>query len=973
MRYILTIVILFNTCFCNLLYAQISQGGIPPGLTIKADKKIPRAILPVMDNMKLLKKYEKQIDTPFKKFTFAELIQLKIRPLENGIWDTVGNGRICRYAIQSEGAFSLNLICSKYHLPPGSKLFVYSKNGEHILGAFTSRNNKQNGRLAISPVYGDEIIIEYVEPLYTTLQAELEIEKIGHGFVDISNTFGNKDQYIENAGACQVNINCPEGAEWQIEKRAVCKIIIEGKEICTGVLLNNTLFDGKPYVLTARHCLVSKDSVQDNIFFFNYESETCKGNTGPEDQTISVARLVSFTKTRKLDFALFELSSFPPKEYKPFYSGWNAASGPPENSVCIHHSKGEPKKISVDYDASVTGDFGEGFDKNSHWKIKKWDIGATEKGSSGAPQFDQDHLITGILSGGPSGGCDGPLIDYFCKFSLAWDKYEEPSEQLKHWLDPTNSGNKQVSGFDPFYSLYQYDAELVDILQPDSLFCSYDQLSPVIKIRNMGTETLTSLKIEYYVSENRRTTLTKSIYLPTFSTQSIVLPGLKVPDGDIQFIINLKEPNGQTDQNKLNNTQVHNFTAAQGNVYELRVKTDNYGYETSWSIRDSAGEMIYSDDALLSNKTSEYNLCLTSGSYTFRIEDSFGDGLCCENGNGSFRLKNSDTDSLILRGDNFNSLLEHDFCVNSKNDRYDIELVNIQGIKNRLCNRNSIHPKAIVRNRGDVSLTELHFRRFLNHDTLELFTWEGLLPGHQSDTIILPSFLPALGDNKFQIEVELVNDSLEKNTSNNTKNKQFIVSPGHSLQLTLQTDLFASETTWTLTEESGELIDEGGPYRDNMMHIITEDFCLDVDKCYSFDLYDSVGDGICCGWSGDGDHLLVNLSTGDTLSKGGEFKEKIHSGFCLSTAHRNDTTVDSLKIYPNPVYRKAFIKTTENSHLKTEVYDMFGKLVLVKESNSYLTEIDFGNLKEGIYFVKLTVNEKFRRTKKLILLKEQNK
>lgn len=64
------------------------------------------------------------------------------------------------------------------------------------------------------------------------------------------------------SGACEVNINCEEGADWQEQKKGVIQMIqyIRNKEgeggsyICTASLVNNTARDKKPYVLSAFHC-----------------------------------------------------------------------------------------------------------------------------------------------------------------------------------------------------------------------------------------------------------------------------------------------------------------------------------------------------------------------------------------------------------------------------------------------------------------------------------------------------------------------------------------------------------------------------------------------------------------------------------------------------------------------------------------------------------------------------------------------
>jgi len=72
-------------------------------------------------------------------------------------------------------------------------------------------------------------------------------------------------------------------------------LIIGGRELCTGTLVNNTSQDKTPYVLTAGHCIENASDAQQTVFCFNYESPAC-GNgesslNGYADQTLTGAIL----------------------------------------------------------------------------------------------------------------------------------------------------------------------------------------------------------------------------------------------------------------------------------------------------------------------------------------------------------------------------------------------------------------------------------------------------------------------------------------------------------------------------------------------------------------------------------------------------------------------------------------------------------------------------------------------------------
>ena len=102
----------------------------------------------------------------------------------------------------------------------------------------------------------------------------------------------------------------------------------------------------------------------------------------------------------------------------------------------------------------------------------------------------------------------------------------------------------------------------------------------------------------------------------------------------------------------------------QDNEYTLTLITDNYGYETSWTVKNSSGTTVASGSGYSSNQTYNESLCLPNGCYTLQMNDSYGDGMCCGYGNGSYNLKNSSGTS-VANGGNFGSSETKNFCTSS--------------------------------------------------------------------------------------------------------------------------------------------------------------------------------------------------------------------------------------------------------------------------------------------------------------------
>ncbi len=96
--------------------------------------------------------------------------------------------------------------------------------------------------------------------------------------------------------------------------------------------------------------------------------------------------------------------------------------------------------------------------------------------------------------------------------------------------------------------------------------------------------------------------------------------------------------------------------------------------------------------------------------------------------------------------------------------------------------------------------------------------------------------------------------------------------------LTILTDNYPGETTWTLKDASGATLYSGGPYS-SQGQTITEIFCL-VDGCYDFTINDSYGDGICCGY-GQGSYD-VSIA-GQSVASGGQFNSTETVNFCAGS------------------------------------------------------------------------------------------
>jgi lysyl endopeptidase len=429
--------------FLTLLsVAQIQHGGYPfDVITMKSTSNSTCISMPAFSTE------EKSVDADesdlmLKSLTFAHTFHVNIHPQNAGSWSETNQYRIWQVTIESVGAYSLNLIFSRYYLPPGARLFVFDEEKKHVLGAFTADNNKPFKKLAIYPIPGERITVQYEEPKNALFEGELEIGEINHDYKDV---FGILNRWTRrSSGSCNVNVNCETNSNLTLEKRSVIRIFA-GDELGSGTLLNNTNFDGKAYVISAFHVYDDAKGAQTALFDFNYESPFCTNLEGFDVQSISGAKAIA--QFDSLDMLLVELTTMPPAEYRPYWAGWDARSILPNESYCIHHPNGDTKKISYDSGECDSIQYSSNYVNYGSWKMFNWEYGTTEQGSSGAGLFNASGRFVGVLQGGVA-SCSNLDYDLFTRFDKLFDYRKEQQKHLKTWLDPKQTGTRYLEGFD---------------------------------------------------------------------------------------------------------------------------------------------------------------------------------------------------------------------------------------------------------------------------------------------------------------------------------------------------------------------------------------------------------------------------------------------------------------------------------------------------------------------------------------------
>lgn len=209
--------------------------------------------------------------------------------------------------------------------------------------------------------------------------------------------------------------------------------------------------------------------------------------------------------------------------------------------------------------------------------------------------------------------------------------------------------------------------------------CGEEALTPSFLLTNLGSAPLTAANIELKWNSTVVQNLQWTGYLPTYGEANVSFSPQSINDEGLLKTTITNINNGTGDDDFSNNVRNDNFTLSQEfNTTQilLKIRTDNYGAETYWEVRDELGNVIeHGGNELVGpdgggafplgvpiGAGTYPNLSIirdtlalpAAGCYSIHFSDAYGDGICCDFGSGYYKLYNLDNPALpILTGGEF--------------------------------------------------------------------------------------------------------------------------------------------------------------------------------------------------------------------------------------------------------------------------------------------------------------------------------
>jgi hypothetical protein len=180
----------------------------------------------------------------------------------------------------------------------------------------------------------------------------------------------------------------------------------------------------------------------------------------------------------------------------------------------------------------------------------------------------------------------------------------------------------------------------------------------------------------------------------------------------------------------------------------------------------------------------------------------------------------------------------------------------------------------------------------------------------------------------------------------------------------ITTDRYASETSWTIKNSAGATVAQGGgSWADLPSNGTTvqapQMVTLNPSQCYTFEILDSYGDGICCSY-GNGAYSLVDAN-GTTIASGGEFASVDTRAFKTGALGMDELATIAMNVYPNPASSEVNVSfEATNNDYAVALMDLQGRVIAAKNmtnlNGTQVVSFSTENVAKGSYIVTVTVD-----------------
>lgn len=226
-----------------------------------------------------------------------------------------------------------------------------------------------------------------------------------------------------------------------------------------------------------------------------------------------------------------------------------------------------------------------------------------------------------------------------------------------------NAASYKVAAAMFYYGPFNHatDAGLEEIISPNKqeAYYRYNPVcgEPVVKVKNYGSNAITSIKFKYGIEGQTLSTYTWANNLASMESADITLPSFadlnEVSGTNNQFVAIIEAVNGVPDEEDLNDQLISEFEAApkwEGGNFYVDFKMPGIINHVNWNVTDLDGNVLYHRNGTQSLAEYKDTLHLLNGCYKLNVDasyDGYGISFFGAFTPGKFRILNLANGTLI--------------------------------------------------------------------------------------------------------------------------------------------------------------------------------------------------------------------------------------------------------------------------------------------------------------------------------------
>jgi hypothetical protein len=285
------------------------------------------------------------------------------------------------------------------------------------------------------------------------------------------------------------------------------------------------------------------------------------------------------------------------------------------------------------------------------------------------------------------------------------------------------------------------------------------------------------------------------------------------------------------------------------------------------------------------------------------------------------------------------------------NDTLDIVLTKLHELDGALsignlavvCN-DEVEVHAVITNLGETTITTAQIQVVVNGLVVDV-NFAGVEIPYQEDGTVVITIDDNLVQTNNTITLNLlnVNNQVDGDSTNNSASTTTTLDSDYDIvTLIINADDYPGETSWEVIDEGTSLVIASGGVN-GANEVFSEEICLSYSSCFTLSVYDSYGDGICCGF-GEGDFELLNAFGNSIVYNNGDFDHEAHEVFCPDGTGCGITAAVTVSHSSSVSANDGSITINTSSGLSPFQYSING-------GQSFATTNSFSGLAPGTYSI----------------------